>query len=414
MNHKNPRIAVIGTFDSKAVEYGYLIKEIKACGAEILTIDIGLKESRTVFAPDINVKDILLSGGVDMKSFHTLPRNRAMDLLLEHTNSIVSELMTQNDIDGFISMGGSGGTTLASAVYRELPLDMPKVLISTLAGTSRIGKYIEGQNITVINPVVDVSGINAVTRIIFKEAAGTIYGAAKKYYEARGENSRQKPIIAATMYGVTTPCVMKAKKWLEDKGYEVIVFHAVGSGGRAMEKLLRQNFFRGILDITTTEVAAEALGSLSGTAGPLRLDRTDIEDIPQVVSLGACDMVSVTDFEHFKGHQIYCHNDKPSHIRTGKTDMEMIGRYFAEKLNASRCKTALFIPLKGFSEMDRPEKELFDPEADKKLIETIKQNIDKRKVEVIELNDNVNDDEFALRAAKKLHELIEMEKKNEG
>ncbi|MGM9521799.1 MAG: Tm-1-like ATP-binding domain-containing protein [Oscillospiraceae bacterium] len=406
-----PTIAVMGTFDTKAREYEYLIREIEEQGGRVYTIDLSLSGKKPELKADLCAEDIVASRGIDAEQLYEMPRSKAMDAMLPAAAALVSRLGGENRIHAIISMGGSGGTTLASAIFAGLPLTMPKILISTLAGTSRIGGYVGAQNIMVINPIVDVSGINSITAEVFKQAAWVAVGAGKgAMCRQREQREAQKPVIAATMYGVTTPCITRAKEWLEARGYEVVTFHAVGAGGRAMESLLRKGHFAGVLDITTTELASQVLGSEAGTAGADRLDRRGLPAAPQVVSLGAMDMISVTDFKKFEGHHIYCHNKIPSHVRTTGADLKKVGAYIAEKLNQADCPSVLMVPLKGLSQMDAPGKELYDPEADRVLFDAIRKDLDTEKTELIEMACHINDEEFAVAAAKKLDQLIKMER----
>jgi uncharacterized protein (UPF0261 family) len=289
---------------------------------------------------------------------------------------------------------------------RALPVGIPKVMVSTVAsGDTR--PYVDVKDIMMMYSVVDISGINSISRRILTNAAFAVAGMVRGEVPPAKE---EKPLIGATMFGVTTPCVTKAREYLEERGYEVLVFHATGTGGRAMESLVEAGFIKGVLDITTTEWCDELVGGIL-SAGPNRLEAAGKAGIPQVVSTGALDMVNFgpmeTVPERFKGRKLYKHNPSVTLMRTTNEENAQLGKIIAEKLNAAKGPTALFLPLEGVSLYDVEGKPFYDPQADAALFKAIRENIDRTKVELIEMDTDINDERFALAMAKKLAEMME-------
>jgi uncharacterized protein (UPF0261 family) len=265
-------------------------------------------------------------------------------------------------------------------------------------------------DIVMFPSIVDIAGINSFSIKIFSNAVFAIAGMLQ--YEQK-TTKEQKPLIAATMFGLTTPCINYAKKYLEDHGYEVLIFHATGIGGKTMESLIENGFIEGVLDITTTEWADELVGGILA-AGPHRLEAAALNRVPQVVSLGAIDMVNFgprdTVPAKFAGRKFYQHNPSVTLMRTTVEENRKIGEKIAEKLNMASGNTALLLPLKGLSGLDADGQPFYGPEEDKMLFDTIKENIDQSKVEIIEINAHINEKVFGETAAKKLIELMERRK----
>ncbi|AAO36320.1 transcriptional regulator [Clostridium tetani E88] len=329
-----------------------------------------------------------------------------MEVMMKGSAAIVKRLSKEEGISGIISLGGSGGTSIASYAMRALEVGIPKVMVSTLAsGDTR--PYVGEKDITMIYSVVDISGINTLSSKILSNAAYALIGMVKgKAPELKGE----KPLIGATMFGVTTKGVNIAKEYLENNGYEVLVFHATGAGGRAMEDLIRSGYIKGVLDMTTTEWCDEVVGGVLN-AGPNRLEAASDMGIPQVVAPGALDMVNFgpieTVPEEFKKRNLYKHNATVTLMRTTKEENIEIGKVIGEKLNRAKKDTALFIPLKGVSAIDAEGEVFYGYEEDKALFNTLKETVNKDKVQIVEMNNNINDEEFAIAMAKKLINMME-------
>ena len=396
-------IAIIGTFDTKGTEFEFIKKLVREQGLDTLCIHAGAFEP--LFAPDVSNAEVAASVGVSMEEISS-KRDRAFatDVMSRGAEKLIPELYAQGKFDGIISVGGSGGTSMATPAMRALPIGVPKVMVSTMA-SGNVSQYVGTSDVVMFPSVVDAEGLNAISMEIFSNAVNVVVGMVKNKKPLAHEN---KPIIAATMFGVTTPCIKTAKAYLEEQGYEVLVFHATGTGGRTMETLINAGFIKGVLDITTTEWCDELFGGVLN-AGSHRLEAAGACGVPQVVSVGALDMVNFgpldTVPEQYRGRNLYKHNPTVTLMRTTKEENIRLGEVIAEKLNAAKSPTALMLPLRGVSAIDGEGQPFNDPEADKALFDTLRANIGSN-VELIELDSNVNDDAFALAAAKKLLELM--------
>lgn len=396
-------IAIIGTFDTKGTEFEFIKKLVREQGLDTLCIHAGAFEP--LFAPDVSNAEVAASVGVSMEEISS-KRDRAFatDVMSRGAEKLIPELYAQGKFDGIISVGGSGGTSMATPAMRALPIGVPKVMVSTMA-SGNVSQYVGTSDVVMFPSVVDAEGLNAISMEIFSNAVNAVVGMVKNKKPLAHEN---KPIIAATMFGVTTPCIKTAKAYLEEQGYEVLVFHATGTGGRTMETLINAGFIKGVLDITTTEWCDELFGGVLN-AGSHRLEAAGACGVPQVVSVGALDMVNFgpldTVPEQYRGRNLYKHNPTVTLMRTTKEENIRLGEVIAEKLNAAKSPTALMLPLRGVSAIDGKGQPFNDPEADKALFDTLRANIGSN-VELIELDSNVNDDAFALAAAKKLLELM--------
>lgn len=397
-------ICVLGTFDTKETEFEFLVQQIRRLGAQALTIDVGF-HADTRFVPDYPCEAVVHLAGSTIEQVRGMTRSEGIAVVIRGARQLVLRLAGEGRIHGIIGMGGSGGTTIASGVMHSLPLGFPKLIVSTLGGSSRIGRYVNGRDIIIHNSVVDVSGLNSITRRVFCTAAGAIVGAAQGAMETA--DTSDAPRIAVTMYGLTTPGVTAAKAYLEKQGYEVIVFHATGSGGQSMEALIREKFFVGLLDMTLPEVTAHVLNVASSNPGEGRLAGAALTGIPQVVCPGAMDMVSTTDFTQYPNRRVYCHNTTPSHFRPNAEDMRRTGRYMAQQLNQSTAPCAVYFPKGGLSMVDRPGEPMYDPQADQALLDTLKENLNLERVEFHESDLDINDEAFALMLAERLHRMIQ-------
>lgn len=398
-------IAIAGTFDTKGKEYLYVKELIESLGLSTLTIHTGVFES--TFEPDISNEEVAKAAGWNINDIVSKKdRALATEVLSKGMEKLVPKLYEQGKFDGIISFGGSGGTSLVTPAMRALPIGVPKLMVSTVA-SGNTSQYVGTSDIVMMPSIVDVAGLNSISTKIFTNAVFAIVGMVKF------ENNKvldKKPLVAATMFGVTTPCVTAAKEYMEDKGYEVLVFHATGVGGRTMESLIEGGFIEGVLDLTTTEWADEIIGGVLN-AGPNRLEAAAKHNIPQVVSVGALDMCNFGPYdtvpEKFLGRNLYKHNPTVTLMRTTVEENELIGKKIAEKLNMSKGKTILMLPLKGVSGIDAKDQPFYGEEEDKKLFDTLRELINKDVVTIQEMDCNINDIEFAQRAAQNLIDLIE-------
>lgn len=398
-------IAIAGTFDTKGKEYLYVKELIEILGLSTLTIHTGVFES--AFEPDISNEEVAKAAGWNINDIVSKKdRALATEVLSKGMEKLVPKLYEQGKFDGIISFGGSGGTSLVTPAMRALPIGVPKLMVSTVA-SGNTSQYVGTSDIVMMPSIVDVAGLNSISTKIFTNAVFAIVGMVKF------ENNKvldKKPLVAATMFGVTTPCVTAAKEYMENKGYEVLVFHATGVGGRTMESLIEGGFIEGVLDLTTTEWADEIIGGVLN-AGPNRLEAAAKHNIPQVVSVGALDMCNFGPYdtvpEKFLGRNLYKHNPTVTLMRTTVEENELIGKKIVEKLNMSKGKTILMLPLKGVSGIDAKDQPFYGEEEDKKLFDTLRELINKDVVTIQEMDCNINDIEFAQRAAQNLIDLME-------
>jgi uncharacterized protein (UPF0261 family) len=403
-------IAIAGTFDSKGKEFLYVKERIESLGLNTMTIHTGVFEP--TFEADISNEELAKIVGENIKDIRNKnDRGYAMEILSKSMEILVPELYKEGKIDGIISLGGSGGTSLVTPAMRALPIGIPKVMVSTMA-SGETSQYVGTSDIVMIPSVVDVAGLNKVSMKIFNNAVNAIYGMVSNDSEV---SEGQRPLIAASMFGVTTPCIDKAKAYIEEQGYEVLVFHATGVGGKSMESLIEAGYFTGVLDLTTTEWCDEIVGGVLN-AGPNRLEAAAKNNIPQVVSVGAVDMVNFGPLEsvpsEFKDRNLYKHNPTVTLMRTSVDENVAIGKVIAEKLNMASGNTALMLPLKGVSLIDVEGQPFYGKEEDEALFNVLRDTVNKETVDFIEINASINDDEFALAADKKLIDMIENSKIN--
>ena len=394
-------ILLIGTLDTKGQEYAFVSDLIKARGHQVLLMNAGIFESTT--QADIKAEEIAQTGGHSLAELRAKQdRGQAISVMQKGVASLTKQLYLEGRIHAVLGLGGSGGTILATAGMRPLPVGVPKLMISTLA-SGDTAPYVDTKDITMMYSVVDIAGLNRISKHILANAAGMICGAVEQTIPL----SNDKPLIAASMFGVTTPCVSKVRQRLESHGYEVIIFHATGTGGRAMEGLIADGLVKAVADITTTELADELIGGVL-SAGDKRLESAGQLGIPQVVSLGALDMVNFwamsTVPETFRKRTLYKHNENVTLMRTTPEENQQLGQVIAKKLNLSKGKTTLVIPLKGLSMIDAEGQAFYNPEADHALFTSLRQHLNK--IKVVEVDAHINDDLFADVFAKEMLEVL--------
>lgn len=404
-------IAIAGTFDTKGAEFLYVKGLVEELGLKPFMIHTGV--FTPAFDVDVNNDEIASAAGYDIKAI-VERRDRAMatEALSKGMQVLVPKLYAQGKFDGIISFGGSGGTSLVTPAMRALPIGVPKVMVSTMA-SGNVSQYVGTSDIVMMPSIVDVAGLNKISKMIFRNAVLAIAGMVGLKEELKPDTTEEKPLIAATMFGVTTPCVDQAKAYLEDRGYEVLVFHATGTGGKTMEALIDAGFFSGVLDLTTTEWCDELVGGVLA-AGPDRCEAAIRNRIPQVVSVGACDMVNFgpidTVPEKFSGRNLYKHNPTVTLMRTTEPENAKIGKVLAEKWNKAETDMDVMLPCKGVSMIDAEGQPFDGPKEREILFETIKSGITNPLVRITSCNFNINDKEFAETAAEKLINLIENNK----
>lgn len=397
-------VAVLGTFDTKGKELKFIKECIEEHGLKPLCINTGVFEP--VVEPDISSAEVAAAVGADINAIvEKRDRATATEVLAKGTEKLIPQLYAEGKFDGIISIGGSGGTSLATPAMRQLPLGVPKVMVSTMA-SGDVSPYVGTSDIVMIPSVVDAEGLNDISKVIFSNAANAVVGMVQNRKELESDG---KPLLAATMFGVTTPCVKAAEDYLHEQGYDVLVFHATGTGGKCMEALINQGFIKGVLDLTTTEWCDEVVGGVLN-AGPNRLTAAGKNGIPQVVSVGALDMVNFGPMDtvpaQFKDRNLYKHNPTVTLMRTTADELKSIGHEIATRLADATGKTTLMLPLKGVSMIDVEGQPFYDAEADKVLFDTLRTELEGSNVEIVELDTDINDKEFAVAAAKKLISLL--------
>ncbi|MEE2911537.1 MAG: Tm-1-like ATP-binding domain-containing protein [Candidatus Poribacteria bacterium] len=397
-------VCLVGTFDTKGAEFQYVKNQIESNGLGTICVNTGIIGEST-FQPDITSEEVARAAGMGLSALRQkADRGHSVTAMAKGARAIVSNLFQRGKINGILSLGGSAGTTIGTSAMQALPVGIPKVMVSTLA-SGDTSPYVQTKDITMVYSVVDIAGINSITRQILTNAAGAISGMV----QAISEPVNEKPLIAATMFGVTTPCVTKARTILEAAGYEVLVFHATGSGGKAMEDLIRGGFITGVLDVTTTELADELVGGVL-SAGPDRLEAAGRNSIPQVVAPGALDMVNFgprdTIPERFKNRQFYQHNANVTLMRTTAEENAQLGQIMAQKLLLAQGPTRVLIPKHGVSAIDKTDQPFYSPEAETAWINSLKSGLDESVVEVIEMDNHINDEEFGEKLAQTLLNLL--------
>ena len=394
-------IAILGTLDSKSEEHSFLSGRIREHGHQTVFIDVGTGDDPKV-EPDYSRYDVAASIGLDLDALmQRHDRGECVVAMSEVAPAFLAKLVGDGEVDGVISLGGGGGTAIGTAAMRALPIGFPKLMVSTVA-SGNTAHYMGTKDIVMMPSIVDVSGLNRISRTIFTRAAGAICGMV----EAKIDTEGGKPLIVASMFGNTTTCVNEAKAVLEEAGYEVLVFHATGSGGKAMESLIESGMVSGVLDVTTTEWADEIVGATL-TAGPTRMDAMAKAKVPAVVAPGCVDMANFgtrgTVPTEFEGRTFYIHNPQVTLMRTNAGECAEIGKVIAAKANANSAPVAILNPLKAVSEINGEGQAFHDPEADMALFDAIRSNAT---VEVVDLDEPINSPTFAKTCAEKLLELI--------
>lgn len=400
------QVVLIGTMDTKGNDYAWLKDRLHEAGVDTLLLDAGVLQEPTI-RPDISREEIAESAGVRLRDLIAdNDRGKAIATMAEGAAKTVSQLYGEGKVQGVIGLGGSGGTAIATKAMRALPIGVPKLMVSTVAsGETRT--YVGGSDICMMHSVVDIAGINSVSSLILGNAAQAMAAMAKAYGENKG-TANGRPLVGASMFGVTTGCVDAARSRLEDLGYEVLVFHATGTGGQAMETLVESGYLAGVLDVTTTELADDLVGGVL-SAGSTRLTAAAKHGVPQVVSLGALDMVNFgarnTVPEKFENRRLLEHNPSVTLMRTTEEEMAELGRRIASRLNSSTGRTVLFIPRAGVSSVSEAGGVFHDPVADRALFDAVTTDLGTH-VEVVDADLPINDVGFAGAMANKLDELI--------
>ena len=402
-------VVLIGTLDTKGVEYAYLRDRLIEHGVSVVLVDVGVLD-QPLIEPDVTRHEVAAAAGANVEQLAAAhDRAAALDAMARGAIEIARDLHAGGRLDGVVGLGGTGGSSVATAVMRALPLGTPKLMVSAVAPRD-IRPYVGATDLTFMYAVTDIAGINRVSASILSNAAAAIAGMARSKQPPLDD---PKPLVAASMFGITMPCVNSARKRLEDLGYEVVVFHQTGTGGRSLEELVEAGTVTAVLDVTTTELADELAGGIC-PAWPSRLETAGRLGVPQVVTLGALDFVCMGALEKIpealSERTFHRHAPEMIGMRTTPAECAELGRTIARKLNAATGPTALFVPLRGVSLYATEGQVFHDAAADEALFQALREHVDPERVELYELDLDINDPEFALAMADRLHELATADK----
>lgn len=408
MVRQKKTIVLFGRLDSKGTEYGFVKDRIIAAGCDVITVDTGTRGSPKL-QPDITREEVARAGGKKITEVvDRSDESREIEVMMEGASIIARQLYDKGNLDGVMCLGGSRGTAIGTAVMRALPFGIPKFMVSTIA-SGDMRPYVGTSDITVLHSVTDISGLNRMTRKLLSYAAGAVAGAVNTDSEPEEKN---KPVIAMSAMGGINRAAFKAQEILEDKGFEVVTFHAVGTGGRAMEETIEQGLVDGVFDLVTHELIDHLYNGYYD-AGPGRLETAGKKGIPQVVIPGCLDFIAFSPPsnipEDIKNREIFFHTPEVAIVRANKTEMEFSASVLAEKLNNAAGPVAVVIPGKGFSPGNREGRSLYDPEADKVFVATLKKNL-KSGVRLMEIDAHINDEIFAEQAVEIFCEMMEVRK----
>jgi uncharacterized protein (UPF0261 family) len=397
-------VAIAGLFNSKGVEYNYIKDLLEGLGLKTFSIHTGLMDP--AFKPDVNHDDIAKAAGSDIPTLRDKKDVAvANELFANGLQKLLPDLYRQGRFDGIISFGGTGVTSIVTSAMRALPIGVPKLMVSTVA-SGDAGQYVGISDIIMMPSIVDIAGLNSISTRILTNAAFAIAGMVK--FDNKKVHEK-KPLIAVTMFGTTSACTDYAREYLEARGYEVLIFHATGIGGRSMEALIAGGFIEGVLDLTTIEGSDQIVGG-GMSAGTHRLEAAALKGIPQVVSVGALDMVNFGPASAvpygFAGRRFYKYNPSVTLMRTTVEENIKIGKKIAEKLNLAKGPTVLMLPLMGISMYDKPGQMFYGTAEDAALFSELRAGINRQVVELHELHMHINDKAFAETAAQRLIELL--------
>lgn len=384
-------VYAVATMDTKRDELLFVAHCLRNAGVEVKTVDVSTRDDATV-AADVSRRDVIANKPMPV----TDERGAAVTAMGEALTDYLVNESAAGRVAGVIGIGGSGGTALVTAAMRALPIGLPKLMVSTVA-SGNTAPYVDCSDITMMYSVVDVAGLNKVSQTILGNAAHAMAGMVSR--QVPSTSRKPRATLGMTMFGVTTPCVTAVREELEAKGYDCLVFHATGTGGRAMEKLVAAGFIEGVLDITTTEVADEIVGGVF-PAGPKRFEILLERKIPLLLSVGAVDMVNFGAMqsvpERFQRRQLHVHNAQVTLMRTTIDENRQIARWIADKLNRSTAPVRLLIPEGGVSMLDAPGQPFYDPEADAALFSELEARIDSAESrQIVRLPYHINDPKFA-------------------
>ena len=399
------KVLIIGTLDTKGADFRFIRDLMQEAGLETLTIDIGTI-GEPAFTPEVTRAEVAAAAGADIADFRSGEhKDQAMLAMTNGVVEVVRRLQREGQVAGVFSMGGSGGTAVATAAMRALPVGLPKVMVSTVGGGD-VSAYTGTKDIVFFPSIVDVAGLNRISKLIYANAAHAMIGMVRARPLSAGED---KPLLAASMFGSTTPCVTAVKEAMEKHGFEVLVFHATGTGGRTMESLITQGLIVGLLDITTTELADNVCGGVMD-AGAERCLAAPRTGLPTVLVPGCVDMVNFWSIESvpkaYQNRVLYRWNPNVTLMRTNVEENREIGSRIAAAANAATGPVAILIPKRGVSVLDREGGDFWDPEADQACFDAIRAGV-RPGIPVRELDYHINDPAFAAEVAGQMVQLFQ-------
>jgi len=398
-------IVLLGRLDSKGIEYGYVKDRIIQGGFDVIVVDTGTRGTPQ-FEPDISREEVARAAGVKIQEVvDPTDENKEIQVMMEGASRIAQRLRDSARLDGIMCLGGSRGTAIGTAAMRALPFGIPKVMVSTIA-SGDMRPYLGTKDITLIHSVTDIVGLNRMTKRLLAYAAGAVMGAVAA---DPGLEVSDRPLIAMSSMGGINRAVFSAQKTLEDKGFEVVAFHTVGTGGQALEEAVDQGSIDGVLDLVTHEVMDHLYGGYCD-AGPARLEAAGKKGIPQVIVPGCLDFIAFSPpekmSEELRKRKVYRHTPEVAIVRANKDEMAAVGKTIAEKLNRALGPTVVVVPNQGFSPANRRGKALYDPEADRAFVEVLRQSL-KPSIRIVEVDAHINDELFAKQAVDLLCELMQ-------
>ena len=392
-------VVLVGTLDTKGPEHAFVRDRLREAGVAVIVVDVGVL-GEPAFPPDVAAVEVARAAGIDLADLRfsregSDTRAVALDAMSRGAVAVVGDLRSRGSCDGVMGLGGSGGSTVVSAVLRSLPVGVPKLLVSTMA-SGNVRTFVGTSDVTLVYSVTDVQGLNRVSRRVLGNAAHAMAGMVRGLATAA---TADVPLVALTMMGITTPAVQRVQGTLEAAGFETIVFHAVGAGGQAMEDMIDAGLIDGVVDLTTSELTDELCGGIL-SAGPDRLQAAGRAGLPQVVVPGALEVINFGPRDTIPARyesadrRIVIHNPSISAVRTDAAESAELGRILAMKVNASTGPTAVLIPLLGCSGYESPGGPYIDPEADAAMFDAIRTTL-RDGIELREIDANINDPKFA-------------------
>lgn len=400
-------VALVGTLDTKGADFAFLAERLRAAGADVIVVDAGTGEPDGL-TPDIDGDAVAEAAGTSRAQLRAgSDRGHAVTAMGRGAAAVVADLVARGQVDGVLGAGGSGGSSIAAQVFAALPVGLPKLLVSTMA-SGDVSPYVGAKDVCIMYSVVDVAGVNRISRLVLGNAAAAMAGMVAARTQAQPD-AAERPVVAATMFGVTTPAVETARERLTELGYEVLVFHATGAGGRALEGLADARLVNGVLDLTTTELADDLVGGVL-SAGPDRLTAAGAAGLPQVIAPGALDMVNFgppdTVPERFGGRLFFEHNPTVTLMRTTAAEMAELGARLGRKAAAAQGPTDVFWPDRGVSALDADGQPFRDPDADEACRAAVERELNAAGRKLHRMDAHINDPAFATAMADRLHQMI--------